>query len=72
MAQAMQDGEHLTKFDPFVLSFSVFAWGMGNGPRAGQIENEHEDERSELVRQHFFRFYSHVYSQCRGVCQALA
>jgi hypothetical protein len=29
------------------------------------------DETSELVRQHFSRFYSHVYSQFRGVCQAV-
>ena len=25
-----------------------------------------DDETSELVRQHFSRFYSHVYSQFRG------
>jgi hypothetical protein len=30
-------------------------------------ENEHEHETSELVRQLFFRFYLHVYSQFRGV-----
>jgi hypothetical protein len=29
------------------------------------------DETSELVRQVFFRFYSHVYSRFRGVCQAV-
>jgi hypothetical protein len=29
-----------------------------------------KDETSELVRQLFLRFYSHVYSQFRGVCQA--
>ncbi len=34
-------------------------------------EREDDDETSELVRQHFSRFYSHVNSQFRGVCQAV-
>jgi len=50
--------------NPERISLQKQQWGEGLAP-AG-IENDDEHETSELVRQHFLRFFSRVYSQFRG------
>ena len=55
---------YLLNHSPGILVFAVLEEGLVTA--GDSIELLARDETSELVRQHFLRFFSRVYSQFRG------